>query len=88
MYYVTMTDTFMSGWGMAKGKINKLVFVCDSMEEAQVVKKNAMNRTDQKHINIRWTKPYYPSDQYYVQFKTKKIYPSWYVPNFEFRCTN
>ena len=26
MYYVTMTDKFMSGWGKARGKINKLVF--------------------------------------------------------------
>ena len=25
-YYVTMTDSFMSGWGYAKNKINKLVF--------------------------------------------------------------
>jgi hypothetical protein len=23
MYYVTMTDKFMSGWGKADGKINK-----------------------------------------------------------------
>ena len=23
-YYVTTTDTFMSGWGCAKNKINKL----------------------------------------------------------------
>ena len=28
IYYVTMTDRFMTGWGEAKDKINKLVFVC------------------------------------------------------------
>ena len=80
--YVTMSDMFMSGWGCAKDKINKLIFVCDTIEEAEIVKDNAENRTDQKHINIRRTKPYYSSERYYVQIKTKGDYNSWYVKNF------
>ena len=28
-YYVTMTDKFMSGWGEAAGKVNKLVIECE-----------------------------------------------------------
>ena len=40
-YYVTMTDEFMSGWGNAARKTNKLVIECDSMCEAIVVEGNA-----------------------------------------------
>lgn len=79
--YVTMTDSFMSGWGEAKGKINKLVFECDSFAEAFTVKENALARGDQKYVNIRETKPYYNDSQYYTQFKTKDDYPVWYQQN-------
>jgi len=77
-YYVTMTDSFMSGWGMAKGKINKLIFECDNHQEAIIVANNAENRSDQKYINICMNKPYYNSDRYLVQYKTKKDMPNWY----------
>jgi hypothetical protein len=77
-YWVTMTDRFMSGWGMADGKINKLVFECATFEEALIVEENAKNRSDQKHINIRSTKPYYNANRYYAQTKTKDDYNSWY----------
>ena len=33
MYYVSMTDKFLSGWGMSKDKTNKLVLECDSQEK-------------------------------------------------------
>jgi hypothetical protein len=77
-FYVTMTDSFMSGWGIAKGKKNKLIFECDSLEEARTVEENARNRGDQKYINICSKFPYYNSDRYYVQVKNKEEYPSWY----------
>lgn len=82
MYYVTMTDKFMSGWGHARGKINKLVFECESFQEALIVMENAENRTDQKHINYRDTKPYFSPKKYLVQIKTKADYPSWYKPGY------
>ena len=78
MYYVTMTDRFMSGWGGAQGKINKLVFVCNTYEEAQTVVQNAENRGDMKNININVKKPSYSSTRYLTQFKTIEEYPSWY----------
>jgi hypothetical protein len=78
MYYVTMTDKFMSGWGMAQGKKNKLVFICDTYEEAEIVEQNATNRNDMKYINVTSKKPYYNSNEYYVQIKTKEEYPTWY----------
>jgi len=79
MYYVSMTDTFMSGWGMCgTRKTNKLIFECESMDEAIIVADNAESRTDQKHVNICSNRPYYNKKRYYTQVKTKDIYPSWY----------
>ena len=78
-YYVTTTDKLMSGWGMADKKINKLIFICDDYKEAEIVAKNASNRSDQKHVNIVQRKPYYNSNRYYAQIKTKEEYPKWYV---------
>ena len=78
MYYVTMTDKFMSGWGLAQGKINKLVFVCDNHEQAQTVASNAENRSEMKYINICTEKPRYSSSKYLTQFKTIDDAPNWY----------
>jgi hypothetical protein len=76
--YVTMTDSFLSGWGRAEGKINKLVFECDSKEEAFTVMENAEARGDQKYINYTYKKPYYSPSRYLAQFKTKEEYGKWY----------
>ena len=77
-----MTDKFMSGWGGAKGKINKLIFECDSFDEAMTVIDNAEKRSDMNYINYRGTKkPYYNPSRYYAQVKTKSDYPKWYNPN-------
>lgn len=78
MIYVTMTDKFMSGWGHSNNKINKLVFECDSKQEAFTVMENAEKRGDQKHINIATNRPSYPAHSHYTQFKTKEDYPKWY----------
>lgn len=78
MIYVTMTDTFMSGWGMAKGKINKLIFECETKEQADIVYQNALNRSDTKYVNMTTKKPYYSPSRYYAQTKTIKDYPDWY----------
>lgn len=89
-YYVTMTDKVMSGWGMARNLTNKLVFLCDTWDEASVVADNARQRGDQKHINVCVTRPAYfrttqgkdyQHKQYYVQIKTKDDYPNWYKTN-------
>ena len=82
IYYVTMTDRFLSGWGEARDKINKIVLVCHGAEEAKIVEDNAHNRTDMKYINVCTTKPYYNHQRYLVQYKTKEDYNNWYVPNY------
>lgn len=77
-YYVTMTDPFMSGWGKAEGLINKLVFECNSYDEALVVAENAEKRGDMDYINIVDSKPWYDPKRYYAQFHTKRVAPTWY----------
>lgn len=89
--YVTTTDTFMSGWGKAKNLTNKLIFLCDSMEQAEIVADNARTRDDQKQVQIHKTPPSYlrkkkgkdyREDHRYVQIKTIDDYPSWYEKNY------
>ena len=79
--YVTMNDKFMSGWGCASGKINKLVFECDSYREAEIVAENARKRSEMKYINISSKKPSYSSNRYYAQWFNKEEHPNWYMPN-------
>lgn len=69
MVYVTMTDKFMSGWGMAKGKINKLVIECENSVQAEKIADYARrNRNEMKYINIRYSKPYYNSSKYIISY--------------------
>lgn len=58
-YYVTMTDKFMSGWGMAKGKTNKFIVVCESYLDAETIQRNAEKRSEMKYVNITRNKPRY-----------------------------
>lgn len=57
--YVTMTDKFMSGWGMAANKTNKLIIVCDNWQQAEIIERNAQKRSEMKYINICMKKPRY-----------------------------
>jgi hypothetical protein len=86
MIYVSMTDKFMSSWGMAKGKKNKLIFECETYEEAKVVANNAHRRSEMSHIRIG-DKPQhlrksmgreYHCGPYFVQIKNKAEYGTWY----------
>lgn len=58
-FYVTMTDKFMSGWGLAKNKTNKLIIVCETWEQAETIERNAKKRSEMKYINICVNKPRY-----------------------------
>lgn len=58
-YYVTMTDRFMSGWGMAKGKTNKLIIECDTHEQAEIIKRNALRRSEMRFVNVCSNRPKY-----------------------------
>lgn len=80
MYYVTMTDKFMSGWGHARGKINKLVISCNTFDEALIVSANAERRAEMKYVNITAEKPYYNKDRYFVSYhgRDQGDYESWF----------
>lgn len=77
-FYVTATDRFMSGWGMAKGKDNKLVIECDNYSEAEIVHEHLIDREEMKYVNIRGTKPYYNQERFYISYKTKEDAPAWF----------
>jgi len=78
--YVTMTDKFMSGWGLADNKINKLVFECDNYLEARKLQGYAEERNEMKHISIcsNYPKHIFNNSKYFAQLKTKADYPMWY----------
>jgi len=78
MFYVTMTDRFTSGWGMADNRINKLVIMCDNFKDAANVKEYASRRSEMKYINIRTTAPSYPASTHYTQFEDKTNYATWF----------
>lgn len=58
-FYVTMTDKYLSGWGVSEGKTNKLIIECDTIEQAEQIERAARNRSEMRYVNIRMTKPHY-----------------------------
>lgn len=92
MFYVTTTDSFMSGWGPATGLKNRLIILCDTEEEAKTVCANARGRTDQYDVGYssepppyfhkKWKKTGsdYETGNLYVQIKTKADLPNWFKP--------
>ena len=68
--YVTMNDKFMSGWGMADGKINKLVIACETWDQATAIERAARDRGEMRYINITNKKPYYNPARFYVSEKS------------------
>lgn len=63
-YFVSMTDKYMSNWGMAANKTNKLIIACDDFKQAQSIARNAEKRKEMKYINICSKKPQIKSNQY------------------------
>ena len=79
-YYVTLTDTFMSGWGRAEGLTNRLIFPCESYDEALDVADYAKSRGDTKNVRICTTKPQINFWQY-VQVMNPENATAWYRRN-------
>ena len=57
MYYVRMTDRFMSGWGVAKALTNVMVVECPDYSSAQNVYRHALTRNEMCRMKICSTKP-------------------------------
>lgn len=56
-WYVSMNDSFMSGWGRAKGLTNRLVIVCENRDQALMIVRAAEKRQEMKYINVSLCKP-------------------------------
>lgn len=78
VYYVSMTDKFMSGWGGAKGKIAKYVLICKNVEEANIVYDNAIHRKEMKYVSMGTAMPKYNPKKYQVTYADKNKAPNWY----------
>lgn len=68
-YFVTMTDTMLSGWGMAENKISKRVILCKTFRDAQIIVSglnNCKNRNGMRYINIAIKFPKYSEKRYTV----------------------
>lgn len=52
MFYVNMTDKFMSGWGGAAGGKSFYCVKCDTLAQAEAVEKAAHERPEMKRIAI------------------------------------
>ena len=52
MKYVTMTDTFFSGWGPATTKINALTIACETTAQAEQIAAHARSRPEMKRVKI------------------------------------
>ena len=82
MYYVKMTDSFLSGWGQAKCKKAVFIYECETIQEAEIVADNAMHRSDQKNIRICKYKPRLSSYNNLVQWRTKEQDPEFYIKGY------
>ena len=81
MYYVTMTDTYMSGWGLAKNKKSKYILECETLEEAEIVKSNVECREEMKDIMINQQKPIYLNG-YHVTISNKENAQNFFKPDY------
>ena len=59
MYYVTMIDRFMSGWGAAAGKINRMVVECQTAAQAEQIARVARTRREMRRVNVCLNRPRY-----------------------------
>lgn len=79
MYFVSMTDRFLSGWGCAEGKIAKRVVICDNYRQAQIIVdgiKNCRNQNGMRYVNICSELPKYGGRYVvsYDMYKDCKLY--------------
>ncbi len=78
-FYVLCNDRFMSGWGHAEGKINTIIFPCESLDQAEIVERNALNRSDQQRVRIVENKPRLQASVCY-SLHGPDDYSRWYKP--------
>jgi hypothetical protein len=55
--YVTMIDTFMSGWGPAQGKDNLFAVECDDGQQVEQILKAAAERAEMRKLMVVHNEP-------------------------------
>ena len=80
-YYVTCVDFFLSDWGEAEGKSNRLILPCQDFAEAEVVCDNAKGRGDMKSVHIHSEKPRLRAADFSLwQVMDRRSAKAWYKP--------
>ena len=51
-FYVVTRDTFLSGWGGAKGRANVVVVPCETQGVADTVKAYVLSRSDMSSVSV------------------------------------
>ena len=69
-WFVTMTDKFLSGWGIADGKTHKQVIICRDYQQARRLADGIRNTSNSgmKYVNITDKLPRYGS-RYSVSYE-------------------
>ena len=76
--YVCMTDSFMSGWGRAKGLRNRLAIEVNGFEEAdKLLDYVQRERGEMQYVTISQHRPRERFGQM-LQFKTREGMPMWF----------
>lgn len=82
IYYVTMTDVFMTWWIKADdGRTVKLIFTCYSSLAADIIVNNAARRGDMLQIHKSKGNPEFDDDKYKVTYVNHNDYPRWFYKN-------
>lgn len=76
-WYVTATDRFLSGWGGATGKTQKIVVLCNDIEQARRVERNMKKDRTLGNVIRKDKKPSYSSTKYSVSWKKASECPLW-----------
>jgi len=56
-WYVSMTDTALSGWGLAEGLVNRHVVVCQSYTDAELVAERARAMPEMRRVSVSSRRP-------------------------------
>ena len=73
--FVTMSDKFMSGWGMATNKIAKRVIICQNSSDAFTLRDRLYNpKYGMKYVNVTFELPKYSNTKYTTTYDV-------YTPN-------
>ena len=78
--YVWATDKFLSGWGVAEGKIHKQVAVCDNWDEADKIIAGFTKSNDFKSVGYSTKKPSWNQSRYTSTFRPGKEWTRFVKP--------